>query len=61
MKSKSSTQQHINTELEDEWYGPHPLSRTIVYPLTNIQRYWLNDDQVTWKVCLDLEGNSVLC
>ena len=59
MKSKSSTQEHdINTELEDEWLGPHPLSRTVVYPLTNIKRYWLNDDQVTWKVCLDLEGYS---
>ena len=59
MKSKSSTQEHdINTELEDEWFGPHPLSRTVVYPLTNIKRYWLNDDQVTWKVGLDLEGYS---
>ena len=35
---------------EDNWSVPNNLSRTSVYPLANIQRYWLRDDQVSWEV-----------
>lgn len=51
MPSESLKQRSLITDIILE-VEPHHLSRNPDYPLTNIKRDELRDDEVSWEVCV---------